>query len=125
MNQIDSLRHEFVNHIPKYLDNGVLYVSVRYATVAHLCCCGCGEEVVTPLEPDSWTLMFNGKSVTLAPSIGNYRLTCQSHYWIERNRVRWVSSQASRETIHHRSPRLPMRAQRFWRWLTSRLKHFR
>lgn len=116
--RIHSLSHEFATYIPESLDYGVLYVSIPYATVVHLCCCGCGEEVVTPLEPNGWALTFNGRAVSLSPSIGNHRLACQSHYWIKRNRVRWVSSQVSHETIH------PTMAQRLWQWLISRLKRF-
>ena len=91
MTRIHSLRHEFVNHIPDILDDGVMYVSIPYTTVMHRCCCGCGNEVVTPLDPTEWEIVFDGKSVSLSPSIGNWRLTCQSHYWIHQDRVRWVS----------------------------------
>ena len=45
------LRHEFVDFVPKRLDDGVLYVSIRFGTAVHRCACGCGEEVVTPLGP--------------------------------------------------------------------------
>ena len=31
-----------------------------------------------------------GASVSLDPSIGNWNFPCQSHYWIDRNRVRWA-----------------------------------
>jgi hypothetical protein len=41
----------FVDHMPEQLQEGVLYVSGRYALAMHLCCCGCGGEVVTPLSP--------------------------------------------------------------------------
>ena len=37
------LEHRFVQHIPRHLEPGVLYVSIEYATAAHTCCCGCGE----------------------------------------------------------------------------------
>ena len=47
---------EFVDYIPEQLNPGVLYVSMRYATVNHLCCCGCGLEVVTTLSPTDWRL---------------------------------------------------------------------
>lgn len=90
MTRINSLRHEFVDYIPDALDEGVLYVSIPFATLMHKCCCGCENEVVTPLDPTDWEMTFDGKSVSLSPSIGNWSLTCQSHYWIIRNRVRWV-----------------------------------
>lgn len=90
MTRIKSLKHEFVTYIPDALDDGVLYVSIPFATLVHKCCCGCGNEVVTPLDPTDWEMTFDGKSVSLSPSIGNWSLACQSHYWIFRNRVCWV-----------------------------------
>ena len=48
---LSAFRHEFVEHIPEHVAEGVLYVSVRFGTVVHRCACGCGEEVVTPLGP--------------------------------------------------------------------------
>ncbi len=77
----------FVQFVPEILEEGILYVSIEYATVAHRCCCGCGQEVVTPLSPTDWTITFNGESVSLYPSIGNWSFGCRSHYWIENNRV--------------------------------------
>jgi hypothetical protein len=92
------LRHEFVEFIPEALKEGVLYVSIAYATIAHKCCCGCGHEVVTPLTPTDWKLIFDGESVSLDPSIGNWSFPCQSHYWIRRNRVQWAE-RWSRERV--------------------------
>ena len=45
---------------------------------------------VTPLDPDEWQLSFDGETVSLYPSIGNYRFPCHSHYFITKNKVRWV-----------------------------------
>jgi hypothetical protein len=84
------LAHEFVEFIPDVLKEGTLYVSMEYATVVHKCCCGCGKEVVTPLSPTDWKLIFNGKTISLDPSIGNWGFECRSHYWITNNRVRWA-----------------------------------
>ena len=84
------LRHEFVDHIPEQLDDGVLYVSIRFGTVVHRCACGCGEEVVTPLGPVEWKLTYDGRTVSLAPSIGNWSFPCKSHYWIDEGNVRWA-----------------------------------
>ena len=81
------LEHRFVKHVPDRLEAGVLYVSVEYGIVSHLCCCGCGEEVVTPLTPTDWRLIFDGETISLSPSIGNWSLRCRSHYVIDRGRV--------------------------------------
>ncbi|MEU4159242.1 DUF6527 family protein [Actinoplanes sp. NPDC026670] len=84
------LEHRFVDAAPEHLDDGVVYVSIPYATALHRCACGCGTEVVTPLSPGGWTLLFDGRTVSLQPSIGNGNLTCRSHYWIRNDRVQWV-----------------------------------
>ena len=90
MTRINSLRHEFVTYIPDTLDHGVLYVSTPFAIVVHSCCCGCENEIVTPLDPQDWEMTFNGRSVSLSPSIGNGSLACESHYWVHRNQVEWL-----------------------------------
>ncbi|HEY8684414.1 MAG TPA: DUF6527 family protein [Chloroflexota bacterium] len=98
MPRLHALEPRFVDYVPDKLTEGVLYVSMTYATAAHLCCCGCGEEVVTTLSPTDWQLAFDGRTVSLKPSIGNWSLRCQSHYWIRRNRVEW-SAQMSADQI--------------------------
>lgn len=81
---------QFVELIPEVLEEGVLYVSVRYKTACHRCSCGCGGKVVTPLTPTGWRITYDGRTVSLYPSIGNWKLACQSHYWITNNRVKWA-----------------------------------
>lgn len=81
----------FVDAIPSVLSPETMFVSIKYATVVHLCACGCGNEVVTPLSPRDWRLEFDGESVSIFPSIGNWSLTCRSHYWIKKNRVKWAA----------------------------------
>lgn len=77
----------FVKSVPRALDPGILYVSMEYGTVVHSCCCGCGQEVVTPLTPTDWKLTFDGEAISLWPSVGNWNLPCRSHYVIKGNRV--------------------------------------
>ncbi len=84
------LTHVFVEYIPNHLTGGVIYISIPFATVVHRCCCGCGNEVVTPLGPTDWKLTFDGESISLYPSIGNWNFECKSHYWIIRNKVQWA-----------------------------------
>ncbi|MEX0600914.1 MAG: DUF6527 family protein [Rhodothermales bacterium] len=83
--------HAFVDFIPDEFADGVIYVSIQFATAAHKCCCGCGSEVVTPLSPTDWSLTFNGETISLSPSIGNWSFPCQSHYWIRENKVVWAA----------------------------------
>jgi len=92
MNRISCIQSKFVEFIPEHLEAGVLYVSRRYATASHLCCCGCGLEVVTPLNPAKWRLTERDGAVSLAPSIGNWSFPCKSHYWITGNHVRWAGA---------------------------------
>lgn len=86
------LDHRFVDKIPNQLEEGILYVSIPYETVIHKCCCGCGNEVVTPLSPTDWSLTFDGATITLDPSIGSWSLECNSHYFIRKNKVVWSIS---------------------------------
>ena len=90
MTRLESLEHRFVALIPADLDPGVLYVTMEYATAVHSCACGCGGRVVTPFTPRDWELRFDGETVSLSPSIGNWSFACQSHYWIRRNRIEWA-----------------------------------
>lgn len=129
MTQIILLQHKFVNYIPDALDDGVLYVSLPFATVMHKCCCGCGTEIVTPLDPSDWKMTFDGKSISLCPSIGNWSLDCQSHYWIDRNQVRWARLLSKSETRKGRILDHLRKARRggdacmsFWRFLRRQLK---
>jgi hypothetical protein len=89
MTRLTKIQPEFVTFAPQELEPGVVYVSMEYATVLHLCCCGCGNQVVTPLAPARWHLAFDGDSISLKPSIGNWSFPCQSHYWIRQNKVLW------------------------------------
>ncbi|MCB9564192.1 MAG: hypothetical protein H6708_27695 [Kofleriaceae bacterium] len=77
----------FVEFVPELVEEGVLYISIEYATVVHKCYCGCGNQVVTPLAPVFWELTFDGEAVSLFPSVGSWGFPCRSHYWIVRNRV--------------------------------------
>lgn len=81
----------FVEFIPEQLEPGKLYISEKYKAALHLCLCGCGEVVSTPLSRDEWELVkFPDNKVTLSPSIGNYSFTCKSHYIIVKNVANFV-----------------------------------
>jgi hypothetical protein len=82
-----TLEHRFVRNVPRELEPGVLYLAMEYATAVHSCCCGCGERVVTPFTPTDWRMTFDGESVSLHPSVGNWNQKCQSHYVIQRSRI--------------------------------------
>ena len=88
------MKHCFVENIPEKskLEDNMLYISLKYNVAIHKCACGCGNEVVTPFdEHKGWILSYNGKTVSLYPSIGNWNLPCHSHYWIQKGQVRWAN----------------------------------
>lgn len=84
------LQHRFVDSIPVDIEDNVLYISIPFCTAIHRCVCGCGKEVVTPLSPTDWQLTFDGKTVSLYPSIGNWNFDCRSHYFITKSKVEHV-----------------------------------
>lgn len=92
MNREHRIDARFIKSIPTELERGVLYISIEYGAVVHSCVCGCGHEVVTPLTPTDWTLSYNGETVSLSPSIGNWGLPCRSHYWIKNGVVVWATA---------------------------------
>ena len=85
-----TMKVEFVEAIPRNLEEVTVYVSMTFAIVAHNCFCGCGHQVVTPLSPVNWKLTFDGEEISLYPSIGNWNLECKSHYWIRNGQVIWA-----------------------------------
>jgi hypothetical protein len=97
------LTHRFVEFIPRELEANTIYVSIPYATAIHNCCCGCGNRVVTPLSPTDWKLIFDGRSVSLEPSIGNWSFPCRSHYWIRNDCVVWADAWTDEEIADARS----------------------
>jgi hypothetical protein len=86
LTKIDLLR---VHYIPKELKHGLLYVSEEFDVAVHLCACGCGSKVSTPLGPTEWKFKATDSRPSLHPSIGNWQLPCQSHYWISQGNIVW------------------------------------
>lgn len=93
-----SYKHEFVTAFPDRLEEGILYVSVEFGTSAHRCFCGCGQEVYSRFSPRDWAMAFDGETVSLWPSIGNWSFPCQSHYILKKGQVQWAD-RLSREEI--------------------------
>lgn len=76
--------------MPAKLEAGVLYLSEEFGTAAHLCACGCGSKVRTPLGPAEWTFIDDPEGPSLDPSIGNWQRPCRAHYWIENGHIEWA-----------------------------------
>ena len=87
-----TLEPRFSKYIPekKDLEQGVLYISLEYHAVIHLCPCGCGWEVSTPITETGWQFENEDGLVSLSPSIGNFQYPCKSHYFIKKNEVIWA-----------------------------------
>lgn len=96
---ISCLNPQFVERFPERLEPGELYLAMEFATAAHLCACGCGNKVLTPFSPTDWQMFFDGETVSLKPSIGNWSFHCRSHYWVRSGRVVWAGDM-SQEAIN-------------------------
>lgn len=103
MKRETPFRHEFVEFMPPQLEQRVVYVSIEYATASHLCACGCGMKVVTPISPTDWQLTFDGDTISLHPSIGNWSYPCRSHYILRRNRAVWAGDMSDEDIARGRA----------------------
>jgi hypothetical protein len=87
-----TLKHKFVEYIPDQIEESIIYLALQHSTAVHNCMCGCGNEVVTPFSVSDWSIKFDGESITLDPSIGNWNFECRSHYWIKKSKVIWADN---------------------------------
>jgi hypothetical protein len=114
------MRPEYVEFIPKALEDGVLYISKKYRTATHRCCCGCGTKIVTPLRETEFSLIERGDNVSLHPSIGNWDHPCQSHYWIRDNQVVWAGAMSKEQIrmgrVHDDALKQEYFAKVAWPW---------
>lgn len=76
--------------MPVEIESGILYVSEKYGVAGHLCPCGCGNKIITPLDDTEWELTKQNDKPTLYPSVGNWQLDCRSHYWIRNGKIVWA-----------------------------------
>jgi hypothetical protein len=94
---------DHVNYLPKELSQGILYVSKEYGVAGHLCACGCGVKVITPLGPAEWSYSERNGRPTLYPSIGNWQMPCRSHYFIADGQIQWASQWSDAQIAAGRS----------------------
>lgn len=86
---MSTLKLKRVHFMPKKLEASILYVSEEFGVAGHICPCGCGNKIITPLGPTDWSLIVKKEKPTLYPSIGNWELPCRSHYWIINGLIEW------------------------------------
>jgi Family of unknown function (DUF6527) len=82
------LKARYLKQFPEQLQEGILYISEEFSLTGHKCCCGCGEDVYLKLGPAKWELTKEPDgTVSLYPSVGNWKYACRSHYWISANKI--------------------------------------
>lgn len=120
--------------MPKVLEPDILYVSKEFGTAAHLCPCGCGAKIRTPLGPTEWSLEETDEGPTLRPSVGNWQQECRSHYWVTRGQVVWAgqwtpeqveagrrSEEVRRREHYEKEGQKRGILSRLWAWIKSLL----
>jgi hypothetical protein len=100
---VKTIKLERVQYVPKELSPGILYVSEKYSVAAHLCACGCGNKVVTPLGPAEWSFTEKTGQASLWPSVGNWQLPCRSHYVIGNGHIHWAGAWSDAQVAAGRS----------------------
>lgn len=133
MPRLSTLELRHVHYVPKALEPGVLYVSNEFGAAVHLCACGCGTKVSTPLGPTEWTLNETTAGPTLSPSVGSWQLPCKSHYWVNEGQIVWSGQWTPEQIASGRRAEEERRQafyddldskrigfwQRLWRWIRS------
>lgn len=108
-----SIAFEPVEDMPDALCEGVLYVSAEYEIACHLCACGCGSKVFTPIGSAEWSVSVNSGRPSLSPSIGNWALPCRSHYWIKNGQIHWSTSWSEEQVENGRRFELAQRERHY------------
>ena len=92
MTRLLELTPQWCDRFPVPRQPGVLYILRNLECASHLCPCGCGNQVITPLDGDShpgWSLSTRDELVSLTPSVHCTGFACRSHYFIRDNKVEW------------------------------------
>jgi hypothetical protein len=120
---------ERVTYMPKVLQERVLYVSDEFLTAAHLCACGCGAKIRTPLGATEWSVKEDGHGPTMWPSVGNWQQACRSHYWFLDGEVVWGKAwspaqitagrvdEEMRRRAYYDRPYQVSRSKKLWNWM--------
>jgi hypothetical protein len=131
--KLETISSRHVEFMPKQLEPGILYVSEKYGTAAHLCACGCGAKIRTPLGSTEWAATETMEGPSLWPSVGNWQQECQSHYVIRAGKIIWCGKWTPEEILAGRQAEEARRKDyydamygpqpgllaRIWRWIKS------
>ena len=60
---MNKISPKFVDSFPDKLEEGILYISLRFNTAVHLCGCGCKQQVVTKIAPGEWRFTYFSISI--------------------------------------------------------------
>ena len=93
----------WVEDMPETMEEGAVYISPKHRLTEHLCACGCRAEVSLSLGRSEWKIEYDGETVSLWPSVGNWQLPCKSHYIIQNNKTGWCSRWSEEEILAGRS----------------------
>lgn len=104
---------ERVQYIPKVLEPGILYFAEEYGAAAHLCACGCGTKIRTPIGPTEWHIEDGADGVSLCPSVGNWQQPCRSHYWITNGSIEWSAPWTDDQVLAGREREMARRERHF------------
>ena len=78
----------YAENIPDILQDNYIYLSEKHQVAIHNCLCGCGNQVVTSLLKNEWSISDIQGKITMKPSIKN--LFCGSHYILTNNIANFV-----------------------------------
>lgn len=91
---VTELKTKHVESISEQLQEGILYVSLKFELAIHLCACGCKGQAVTPIKGQDltgWIYREDPEGPTLSPSIGHQKWPCRSHYFVTNGKIVFCS----------------------------------
>lgn len=84
-----------MDEVPEVLGS-VIYLVVRGGSprwVVMSCPCRCGARIEVNLMKSQhpyWQITEEANTITLRPSLWRSHGTCESHFFVDRNNIRWV-----------------------------------
>ena len=114
----------WVEDMPWVLEEGKVYVSIVHTLTEHLCACGCGEEISLRISPSDWDITYDGETISIWPSIGNWQLPCRSHYFITENRTEeagpWNETRIQEERQQDKRQKVRKLRKKRWKYRLDR-----